>query len=138
MSIQLTSLKPEQLNYLQRKWASELTELKGLIAKRKQVLAQLLDRREVWQEEMTAIEIDLDTAKEILEHLQAHGSNDKLMAAQTAVVDDLDEALESALGISNRKTDEELMLEQMEIDYLEKRKELLQQRIAAIDTILKQ
>ena len=95
-----------------------------------------LERRATNSEELDLIEGKLDSAQALLTHLQSSSAPQALIDDQQAVVTELQNTYDSESQGAGVLTDEEAMLQQVQIDELALRKTYREGKIAEVEALL--
>lgn len=132
----LNDLSTEQLTYLKQKWSAETHELNREIIRSSTRLNSRIERQTLNQEEIETLKSDLANAQGLLDHLTNTGAPTNMTENQQALVDRLQEELDTANSASNGLTPTEAVLQQAGIDELELQKQYRTDKITEIDVLL--
>lgn len=134
--ISLENLNTDQLTYLKQKWSAEIREIDLNMSRATDRLTARLERRATNSEELDLIEGKLNSAETLLAHLQSSSAPQALIDDQQAVVTELQNTFDSESQGAGVLTDEEAMLQQVQIDELALRKTYREGKIAEVEALL--
>ncbi len=135
MIINFNELDATQRAYLRDKWSAELKELGDSIADAKSKLAKRIEKSNLSEGELTALELEVTNAKALLTHLNNTGADASLVSIQQATVTNAENMLSERKRKGGLVSDEEAILEQATIDELEWKRQYRETKIVEIDAI---
>lgn len=128
-----SELSTEQRTYLRNKWSVEVKELSDEIDQQRSKLAKRLQKLDVSESELALLDKELSDARSVLDALTAASMDETVIQIQQAAVSQAEAARSEFLQKGGLLSDEEVILQQMEIHDLEAKRAVRAQRIAELD-----
>jgi transcriptional regulator with XRE-family HTH domain len=136
MEINFNEMNAQQRAYLRDKWSAEIKELTDAIAEAKVKLAKRLEKSQLSEGEITALETELQNAQSIFAHLQSTNAPAAMITQQQTQVAGIEARLVEKKQKGGIVSDEEAVLEQVGIDELEWKRQYRENKIAQISVIV--
>lgn len=133
--ITLNDLTPTELQYLRSKWVSQQTEINKEKASKTKRLTLRLNSQGEDAIAKAELEAELTHATAVLNNLTTNNADPALIAAQQAVVNDIQLKLDGFGLSSSYVSNTDAMILQMELDELDSHIALRTAKIAAIDAL---
>ena len=129
-------MSTEDLQYLKRKFSTQVEEIEDEMSRRQTRLNNRLARQQEDATALATLQQELQTAQDTLAALQSHNEAATLIASAQELVNTRQAAVNEHTVSPNHISDREAQLIQMELDEMEQSKVLRNTRIGEIDTYL--
>ncbi|MEM9983442.1 MAG: hypothetical protein AAF734_13170 [Bacteroidota bacterium] len=123
------------MTYLRNKWSAAIKELTDEIAETRAKLTKRIDKSEVSEGEIKLLEENVEKSKEIFAYLQSNNADPTMVEQQQKAVTLAENQLAERKNKGGLVSEEDAVLEKVEIEELEWRKQNLEGKIAEIDAV---